>query len=503
MEVKSRRKRAAPEQLYRHCLQGGDCIPDVQNKFEQKTWADILLKIFGSVLYFGNLGIGSGRGSGGSLGYKPLGSVNTQTTPITPSRPNVLIDVLGSSDIIPIDAAAPSLVPLSEGTIDVGLLAPDAGPGKGVEELELYTITDPTTDVGVGQTTPTVVTTEEGAAAVIDAQPIPERPVQVYYDPSHSAVFDMNVFPAIPTTSTDINVFVDSYSSNVIGGFDEIPLTRLDYEELEIEEPALQSTPIQKVEAALGRAKNLYSRYFKQVPVPSSRFLTQPSSLVQFEFENPAFEHDVTLEFERDLAQVTAAPDTEFADVIRLSRPQLSSVDGTVRVSRLGETGTISTRSGTVIGPRIHFYHDLSEIPAAEAIELQSLGEHSGLNTLVDDILASTVIDITNTADLAMREEDLLDVLGEDFRNTHLVFAEAEEESAIIPIITSDNLTKTFIPQLDNDIIVFHDVDYDTETIHNLPNNLPIVPAYIFDTFGDFFLHPGLLPKKRRRLGVI
>nr|AEX31169.1 L2 protein [Human papillomavirus] len=499
MESKTRRKRAAPQDLYRHCLQGGDCIPDVQNKYEQKTWADVLLKIFGSLLYFGNLGIGTGRGSGGSLGYKPLGTTHVgEVAPIVPARPNILIDAVGPPDIVPIDAATPSIVPLAEGTIDTGLVAPDAGPGVGVEELELYTISDPTTDVGGVQPTPTVISTDEGAVAVIDAQPIPERPVQVYYDPDPSATSSLHIFPALPTTSTDVNVFVDSFSSTVVGGFDEIPLQRLDFTELDIEEAPTASTPVQKVEAALSRAKSLYSRYFKQVPVRSAKFLTQPSQLVQFEFENPAFEADITLQFERDLAEVTAAPDADFADVTRLHRPQLSSVDGTVRVSRIGETGTISTRSGIVIGQRVHFYHDISTINEPETIELQQFGEYSGMSTVVDDILASTIIDPANALDVALNEDALIDTVSEDFTNTHLVINYTNEidETLAVPTLPPGSVLKVFTPDI-GDIIVSY--PNDSIPILNIIPGSSISPLAL-DVLQDFFLYPGLLPKKRRRM---
>lgn len=123
-----RKRRAAPEELYKHCLAGGDCIPDVKNKFEQNTWADALLKIFGSLVYFGNLGIGTGRGSGGSLGYRPLDSVGPgRPTSVTPSRPNITIDPVGPTEIVTIDASAPSIVPLSEGTVDLILLLQTEG----------------------------------------------------------------------------------------------------------------------------------------------------------------------------------------------------------------------------------------------------------------------------------------------------------------------------------------------------------------------------------------
>nr|ATQ38683.1 L2 [Gammapapillomavirus 12] len=505
MESTKRRKRAAPDQLYRHCLQGGDCIPDVQNKYEQKTWADIFLKVFGSLLYLGNLGIGTGKGSGGSLGYRPLGSTRVgEAAPITPARPSILIDAVGPSNIVPIDASTPAVVPLSEGTLDSGFIAPDAGPGVGVEELELYTINDPTTDVGGVQPTPTVVSTEEGAVAVIDALPAPDRPVQVFYDPNPMTESNINIFPALPSAASDVNVFVDSFSSDVIGGFDEIPLQRLDFAELNIEEAPMQSTPVQKVEAALSRAKTLYNRYFKQVPVRSATFLTQPSSLVQFEFENPAFE-DISIQFERDLAQVAAAPDAEFADVITLHRPQLSSVEGTVRVSRLGETGTITTRSGLVIGQKVHFYHDLSEIEAVEQIELHSLGEYTGLNTVVDDILASTVVDPTNATNISYSEDAILDEYTENFNNAHLIITATgeTEETIFIPTIAIRNPVLVNITDIDSSLIVSHQNDLDAIIEPKLIYPASVLPNYLLDTYEDFFLYPGLYPKKRRRIDVL
>lgn len=498
MDNKSRRKRAAPDQLYRHCLQGGDCIPDVQNKFEQKTWADVLLKIFGSLLYFGNLGIGTGRGSGGSLGYKPLGSATgRQPASLLPARPNILIDAVGPPNIIPIDAEAPVVVPLSEGTIDIGLVAPDAGPGAGVEELELYTITDPTTDVGGVQPTPTVVSSEEGAVAVIDAQPNPERPVQVYYDPDPSATATINIFPAMTTTSADVNIFVDSYSADIVGGFDEIPLNRLDFSNLEIEQQPIESTPVQKVEAALSRAKSLYSRYFRQVPVRSSLFLTQPSKLVQFEFENAAFDPDVTLEFERDLAEIAAAPDADFADVYRLHRPQLSSVEGAVRVSRIGDTATIQTRSGTVIGSRIHYYQDLSAIKAVENIELESFADQRG--TIVDDILATSIVDPINNANVAISEDNMLDLLEEDFSNSHLVMTVSNEinETDIFPVL-SQPIVNVFVPDVLNDIIVSYPVTNKAIIVPH-SSSYPLTPYFVSYDFEDYYLNPSLIPKKRRR----
>lgn len=210
------------------------------------------------------------------------------------------------------------------------------------------------------------------------------------------------------------------------------------------------------------------------------------------------------MEFERDLAEVTAAPDADFADVTKLHRPQLSAVEGIVRVSRLGETGTISTRSGTVIGQRVHFYHDISSITAAEDIEMQVIGEYPGLSTVVDDILSSTTVDIFNAADINISENDLLDTFGEDFSNTHLVvtFTDDTTDTVTLPITSTEYSVNLLAPDVTNSVIVSFPNNNNTNIIYS--NSLiPLAPTYIDDIDFDFFLHPGLLPKKRRRLDIV
>ena len=500
MSSNKRRKRAAPDQLYRHCVQGGDCIPDVQNKYEQTTWADTLLKIFGSVLYFGNLGIGTGRGSGGSLGYRPLGTPSGRPTDISPIRPNLTIDPIGPTDITIVDATAPSIVPLSEGVPDIAYVAPDAGPGTGAEDIELFTITNPSTDIGGAEVTPTVISTDKGAVAILETQTIPERPVQVFYDPAATTTHEINIFAAPTETTANVNIFVDSsYSGTIVGG-EEIPLERLNYAEFDIEEPTYTSTP-SKIQSALNKTKALYSRFIKQVPVRTFEFVRQPSRLVQFEFENPAFDDDVTLEFERDLAEVTAAPAEEFQDVIRLHRPILSADQGTVRVSRLGDTGTIRTRSGTIIGQQVHFYHDISDI-VPEAIELDILNLPVE-PTVVDELMDSVIVDPINNANVAATEHDLLDTYEEDFAQTHLVIGDVnvagEPEMFIIPVTAETASLSTFIPAL---------VD-STTVINSLgPLPYPILPdsessTMLSELFSDYYLYPSLFPpRKRRRLDL-
>lgn len=498
-----RRKRASPEDLYKQCALGADCITDVKNKYEQTTLADILLKVFGSLVYFGGLGIGSGRGSGGSLGYRPLGEPGGRPINTGPIRPSVTVDVLGPTDIIPIDAETPAIVPLSEGGPNIDFVAPDSGPGVGVEELELYTINEDTTPVG-GRTISTTVSTEESSFAVLDVNTISERPIQVFYDPAAPESQVFNVFAANPTNTSDINVFVDTtVAGEIVGGYEEIPLERLDYSEFEIEEPPSTSTPSQRLDRTITRARRFYNRYVRQVPVRSAEFVTQPSRLVQFEFENAAFDADISIEFERDLAQVSAAPDIEFRDVTRLHRPVLSeTAEGMIRISRLAETGTITTRSGATIGQPIHFYYDISEIPAVENIEMQLLGTESGAGTIVDDILAATAVDPINATDTTLNEDILEDEFLESFNNAHLVLQTTDDlgESSFIPTLAPGPSIKVFVNDLGDGLFVNYPNDINNGTTIWLPNAIPIGPAFYIDSFEDFNLHPSLIPKKRRRM---
>nr|AYA94813.1 MAG: L2 protein [Human papillomavirus] len=505
---KPRRKRASPTDLYNTCLQGGDCIPDVKNKFENNTIADWLLKIFGSIVYFGNLGIGTGRGSGGSFGYRPLGSAGAGTpTPDIPiTRPNVVIEPLGPQPVIPLDSGASSIVPLSEGVPDIGYIAPDSGPGVGAQDIELYTITDPATDVGGVGGGPVVSTTEETETIFIDAHPAPAGPKQVFYDASINATLETQINPFLNTDINNTNIFVDpNLSGETVGGasFETIPLERLDFQEFEIETPPTESTPVGR--RVLNRVRDLYSRFIEQVPIREQDFLIQPTRLVQFEYENPAFDPDVSFEFEHDIAQLEAAPREEFADIVYLSRPRLSATPhGTVRLSRLGTRAAITTRSGLTVGPQVHFYMDLSAIEAAEAIELTPLAEFSHESTVVDDLLADTVIDDpANAANVVYSEADLEDNFSEQFNNSHIILSMTDEESNTtqIPFLSASSI-KLFVPDVGDGLFVSYPVDKFDNIDFILPNELPIEPSFILTDGYDFDLNPALWPRKRRRLDI-
>ena len=127
----------------------------------------------------------------------------------------------------------------------------------------------------------------------------------------------------------------------------------------------------------------------QQQPTRNINMLGDVSRAITFGFENPAFDPEVSLQFEQDVNEVRAAPDADFAGIRKIGRAILSSTDNrTVRVSRLGSRAGVQTRSGTVIGQDIHFYYDISPIPS---VELSTLGSAS--TDLIEPSTAETFID--------------------------------------------------------------------------------------------------------------
>lgn len=513
-----RTKRDSVKHLYDQCRISGNCPDDVKNKVEGTTLADRLLQWLGSVIYLGGLGIGTGRGSGGSTGYTPLGRTPNVGSSGSISRPAIPLDPLGPPNILPVDVvdpAAPSVVTLSEGSVpDVTVIdagGPDldiatSGPDLGTGDISISTTTDPISDVATTGGHPSVVTTEDNVA-IIDVQTGPPAPKRIALErpAKTSTPIHISVTQSLSNVSDPGNIFVDAhFSGQVIG--EEIPLEPLSsIAELEIEESQIPKSSTPKAFArAYARAKELYNRRVQQVQTRNIEFLKQPSRLVQFEFTNPAFEEeDLTLQFQQDLQQLAAAPDEDFSDIITLGRQQLAeTAEGRIRVSRLGRRGTIRTRSGLQIGQQVHFYFDLSTIDNSEAIELGVLGEHSGDASIINPQAESSFIDLLSEEPIAHTEDELLDDIVEDFSNSHLVLGSSRRNQNItMPTIPPGVALKVFITDVAKPLFV----SYPEERI--LPDLLPdtptskIEPAIIIDadSASDFFIHPSLLKRKRKR----
>nr|QAB13996.1 MAG: L2 protein [Human papillomavirus] len=504
-----RSKRASAEQLYRQCATG-DCPPDVKNKIEGDTWADRLLKWFGSVVYFGGLGIGTGRGSGGSTGYRPLGGATSRpTADVIPVRPAVPVDPIGPVDILPVDTinpAGPSIIPLTDITlpdptvIDIANPTTNLGPG----EIDIVSAVDPLTDIdGVGGN-PTIFSTAE-ESAVLDVQPIPP-PKRFALDVNNKPTgTHLTVYSSTTHPDPDINIFVTSgFEGEVVGDVEEIPLQEFStIQEFDVQESAPQSsTPINTLQQFASRAKNLYNRFTEQIQTRNPNFLGQPSRAVRFEFENPAFDDDVSYTFESDIAELRAAPDIDFRDVRVLHRPVYSTTEsGLVRVSRLGERATVTTRSGLQLGQPVHFYTDISAIEPTDVIELQPLNDTSHITSTVNSMIDSTIVNPAFDPNV-YNEEDLIDTYNETFDNAHLVvsYTDSDGDTILIPTLPPGAPLKTFINDYAAGLHIYNPVFVTSEKPLIPAINTPVTPMLILDiTSDDYYLHPSYFKRRKRK----
>lgn len=509
-------KRDSATNIYRTCKQAGTCPPDVINKVESTTIADKILQYGSAGVFFGGLGISTGKGTGGTTGYVPLGegpAVRVGNAP-TVIRPALVPDTIGPSDIIPVDTLNPvepttsSIVPLTDST------GPDLLPG------EVETIAE----IHPGPTRPppdtAVTTSTNGSSAVLEVAPEPTPPSRVrvtrtqYHNPSFQVITEST--PTTGESSLADHILVTSGTGGqTIGGSTPELIELQDFPSrysFEIEEPTpprRTSTPIQRIQNYIRRRGGGLTnrRLVQQVNVENPLFVSRPSRLVQFQFDNPAFEEEVTQIFEQDIDTFNEPPDRDFLDIKTLGRPQYSETPaGYVRVSRLGKRGTIRTRSGTQIGSQVHFYRDLSTINTEDPIELQLLGEHSGDATIVQGPVESTFIDINVdenplSEDFSAHSDDfLLDEANEDFSGSQLVVGSRRSTSSYtVPRFETTRSGSYYVQDTKGYYVAYpEDRDTSTDIIYPTPD-LPVVIIHTFDTSGDFYLHPSLSRKFKRR----
>uniref|UniRef100_A0AAU7E2N4 Minor capsid protein L2 n=1 Tax=Eidolon bat papillomavirus TaxID=3141875 RepID=A0AAU7E2N4_9PAPI len=425
--------------IYRNpgCSVFGNCPQDVKNKIENKTPADKILQYGSAVVNLGGLSIGTGSGRGGLGGYIPIGSgrgvgVGAWPVPAYPARPPVpAIETLGP------EVLAPEVV------LPTGPVAPEVTP----ELIELEPII-PGSDI-IDATAPV---DPEAPAVIDDMGTFPGRPAiidestptqggrqievvaEIHHPPdlftvhptaegggSTSAVLEVGESvplmprsfaphlqdPAIHTASTSFGSRASisggrftQIDYDISGEFigDDIPLLNRTYdpEENLVFRTSTPEAPARRGPAA--RLKALYHRFTQQVPIEDPLFMEAPGAFV--EFGNPAFNPDDTIEFPIEGPNPLASPDTRLQGVHTLHRALLSEgPTGRVRVSRLGSIAAMKTRSGAIVGPRAHVFHDVSSIQ--EAIELQPLGRVpesvSGQN-VVEDLDADVLTEVDDTA---------------------------------------------------------------------------------------------------------
>lgn len=527
-----RTKRASVTDIYRGCKQAGTCPPDVINKVEQSTIADKILKYGSAGVFFGGLGIGTGRGTGGATGYVPLGEgpgVRVGGTP-TIVRPGVIPELIGPTDVIPIDTVtpidptAPSIVTITD-TAAVDLLP---------SEIETIAEVHPVPTDNVPVDTP-VVSGGRGSAAVLEvADPSPPVRSRIsrtqYHNPSFQIITESTPLLGESSMADHVLVF-EGAGGQSIGGTRQAAIdTAQESIELqswpsrysfEIEEgtPPRTSTPVQRaVESLSNLRRALYNRRLtEQVAVTDPLFLSRPSRLVQFQFDNPAFDEEVTQLFERDVENFEEPPDRHFLDVVRLGRPTVAETpQGYLRVSRLGRRATIRTRSGAQVGTQVHFYRDLSSIDSEAPIEMQLLGEHSGDSTIIQGPVESSFVDVNidepdplnvgQFESMEIEEPDynsadfLLDDHVDDFSGSQLVFGNPRRSttSVTVPRFETPRDTGFYIQDIQGHTVAYPESRDSTEIIFPLPDT-PTVVIHITDTSGDYYLHPSLQTRKRRR----
>lgn len=499
----TRKRRAAPKDIYPTCKIMNNCPSDIQNKIENTTIADKILQYGSLGVFFGGLGIGTGKGSGGRLGYLPMGEgggvrVGGASIPV---RPTIPVDTVGPRELLPVsevDPMGPSVIPLEDlstfHTNDVEVIA------------EIHPGSDLPTSTTIG------VTQDEGTAAIlhvgVDSPSLRAVSRSQYNNPVFNITTASNI-SAGESSATD-NIFVHSHTGGQSVG-EEIPLVEFHsgrgstYDTNIIEETGFQtSTP--KGATVQERPTRFYNRrYYEQREITDPAFISQPRTLVTF--DNPTFDEEISLIFEKDLSNIASAPHEDFRDVIRLSRPVYSKApDGRLRLSRVGQSATIKTRSGTIIGPRTHFYHDFSSIEPIDTIELQPLGEQSGESVIISgdnvDVSTPEIVDQVRAAG-TFSDEDLIDTMSTTVgENLQLVITGSRNRTVNIqiPSYSFPRIPESFYPSyIDNGVHVF----YPEDTKGNpsvIPNTTPLITIHIDNTTGDYEFDPSLFRKRKRVL---
>lgn len=500
-----RRKRAAPKDIYPSCKISNTCPPDIQNKIEHTTIADKILQYGSLGVFLGGLGIGTARGSGGRIGYTPLGEgggVRVATRP-TPVRPTIPVETVGPSEIFPIDVVdptGPAVIPLQ-----------DLGRDFPIPTVQVIAEIHPISDI------PNIVasSTNEGQSAILDvlqgSATIRTVSRTQYNNPSFTVASTSNISAGEASTS-DI-VFVSNGSGDRVVG-EDIPLVELnlgletDTSSVVQETAFSSSTPI--AERPSFRPSRFYNRrLYEQVQVQDPRFVEQPQSMVTF--DNPAFEpelDEVSIIFQRDLDALAQTPVPEFRDVVYLSKPTFSrEPGGRLRVSRLGKSSTIRTRLGTAIGARTHFFYDLSSIAPEDSIELLPLGEHSQ-TTVISSNLGDTAFIQGETAEDDLEvisletpqlysEEELLDTNESVGENLQLTITNSEGEVSILDL-TQSRVRPPFGTEDTSLHVYYPNSSKGTPIINPEESFTPLVIIALNNSTGDFELHPSLRKRRKR-----
>ncbi|ADZ74265.1 L2 [Zalophus californianus papillomavirus 1] len=503
-----RTKRANPTDLYKTCKAAGTCPPDVIPRVEGSTVADKILQIGGSAVFFGGLGIGTGAGRGGRIPYTPLGG-RTGPAPARPGAvgpggrgvrpPPVIIDTLGPGPVEAVRPTDPSIVPLVEAsgdvTVDVVEVAAEVPTGI------------PRVPPGGSGGAP-VVTSDASSVAVLELAPEPAVTARTSVSRSQFSN------PAFEVAAQSSNAYGETSGSSVIlVTHAEEGVSVGEEIELQVFRTSTPRTPDAPVRPRRGGYPR---RFIEAVPVDDPIFLSSPQRLVTFDVVNPAYEDSFAFPLAPD--EVRPAPDYAFRDVVHLGRPVYErGPSGRLRVSRPGVRRSIFTRSGTGVGSQVQFFHDVSSINPHEYLELDVLGEQSG--TFDPHVAGEQSGASTDTLNLALQESyeviDLSSIDSQSLESGHTSVLEEEEWLPVIRgrlvISTSGSRARAAPLALDLPLRApapVFDADYrDTGIYVDYPKDLgppspPLVPPLPgYSNYGgpDFYLHPSLRRRKRRK----
>lgn len=479
-----RRKRADVGTIYKTCKQWGTCPEDVINKVEQNTLADKILKYGSTAVFFGGLGIGTGKYGGGRVPGVNIGGAASSARPI-PVDP----ELIGPSDIVPIDAEGPAVV---EGVdiVEPSTVRPTRPrPGRvrpSRPRIPAADVNIPNPDLIAAETSTTYGFNRVTLTPIQQLQ----RAVTIYHQYVNPSFEVSLTADTAAEASLQESVLVgEGLQGNIIGSSEEIPLEVFPQERNVIvhsestgtqetsfiditEEEAsgfMTSTPERPIRTAFGRsrAQNIveedivapggreafisqYGPRTEQIEIQGETFLRAPETLV--EYRNPLYNsEDVSLIFQRDVSRVEAAPMEEFSNIVRLSRPMYSRLQNTgrLRVSRLGQRANIQTRSGLRIGPQAHFYQDISSILEPEGIEMQVLGEQSGDATIVQ-AQAETIL-VSDSSEST--------VIGQEETSFNPVQGSTYQLSTTTPATTRTSLFSELFPELSETTPLFPDME--------------------------------------------
>lgn len=522
MDRHSRKRRAAISDIYPVCVRWGNCPADVQNKVEQTTVADKILKIGSTGVFLGSLGISSSVPTVGTVAADAiLGQAVKMGPRVGLLNPDIPLASVGPRDVLPVDVPNPlgparsSLVPAEEiplHTLSVHEISP--------QTVETF-LEDTSLSILPGETSGPKVQLSQGHSSILEVPPAPPIGRGIVFRSQYdNPAFEVSVHTNIDSaeTSASDQVLIHSHTGGHVIG-EEIPLRTIGpyrpepplYDEDIMNDTVVDfdphgqrtSTPVKPTTGRGSRAprrrgilSRLFNRRTTQIPISEPEFVTNPSRMVTF--ENPAFEPSTSLIFEQDL-ETAAAPHPEFRDIVRLGRQVLTEgPSGRVQISRLGKKGTIKTRSGVQIGSDVHYYKEISSIHP-EQIELRVLGEQSGEAAVADGLAESGIHTELLTEPPA--EGDLF-IPEQDVSQSIQVHFGGVTDNNGVPVVDYIGTPKSSLYIVDTDEGVV--IDYpESQTLEPsiVPTDIPLVLLDVFGySSGNYYLHPSLLKKKKKKV---